>query len=119
MRIAVYGMDLMFSVWHSERLNSKRSIQQLITKYCLPDQLLDVKIYTHNDIHLPNHFRRVQKLYVFGGPILLVICFTHKIHYLFLKCIVLDSNFDWPSLQNLTQLYLSEVIHTNQCKEFH
>lgn len=94
---------------------------QLITLYCSPDQLKNVRIATlkHADpiIVLPNYFRKVEKFQFFSQAyekVQLSVSFTESLRYLVLENIKLDPNFDWKMLKNLTKLFLSRVEGVNE-----
>lgn len=98
---------------------------QLITLYCSPDQLKNVRIQaeisTDPIIDLPNYFRKVKEFRFFGNPnyygtekVQLSVSFTESLRYLIFHNIKLKPNFDWKMLKNLTKLSLSDVEGVNE-----
>lgn len=115
-----YGLNIKKLVFHdtSNKERTSKQLVQSITKYCSVDQLRSFTIncwfqdYEH--INLPIQCRKLEKLeFLSWSEGQLSVQLSENLRYLHLKDIILDPNFNWTELKNLTELYLNNVRGIN------
>lgn len=92
-------------------------LAESITKYCAADQLKSFRSFNFNingyvNVSLPNQFRQVEKLEIYGIR-QLSAQLSDSLRFLKLEHIELSPNFDWTELKNLTEVRLIWVDGIN------